>query len=158
MTLEVKIGAFARTYSENNTDIVCDMFSTECDCTCDKERIETVGKVVPVAETMEVRERAELPESAKSVIACWVEPGPPPECDEAGNLVARPKFCMFARDEDGIPEYFEKTFEQKTGANIPPGSTVPHTDVEMTTENASASISEAARRSGSRWSWMGASS
>ncbi|HPD89361.1 MAG TPA: DUF3794 domain-containing protein [Oscillospiraceae bacterium] len=142
MTLEVKIGAFARTYSENNTDIVCDMFSTECDCTCDKERIETVGKVVPVAETMEVRERAELPESAKSVIACWVEPGPPPECDEAGNLVARPKFCMFARDEDGIPEYFEKTFEQKTGANIPPGSTVPLTDVDMTTENASASISE----------------
>ena len=141
LTLEVRIGAFARTYSENDADVVCDMFSTDCDCRCDRERIETVGKVVPVAETVEVRERAEIPESVKSLIACWVEPGPPPETDGAGNLVAKPKFCMLARDEDGVPEYFEKTFEQKVGTNIPPGSTVPLTDVDLTAENASASVS-----------------
>ena len=106
--IKVKVGIFARVYRKEKTEYVNDMFSTEYDINEEKEKIFVIKEAIPLSFSETVYEKIDLPEEAEEIIDIWAEPGTA-EIKTGEKPAFNIKFCMFVKDGDGNPLYFEKT-------------------------------------------------
>ena len=110
--IRVKINIFARAYRKETLKYVKDMFSSEYETKTEKEKLCVINEAVPVVFTENIIESPELPESAETVTDIWVE-ALQPKLNHEGKIAFTAKICMFAKDEDENPLYFEKTVERE---------------------------------------------
>ena len=110
--IKVKIGIFARAYRKENLSCIKDMFSSEYEMKTEKEKISFINEAVPISFTENIFEKPELPESAESVTDIWTEVSSPKITIE-GKISFSVKICMFAKDGEGNPLYFEKILEKE---------------------------------------------
>ena len=112
INIKVKTGIFARVYRKEGADFVVDMFSTDYETRTEKEKFSVINEAVPVSETETFYERFELPETAETVTDIWLEPNVP-EIGTDGKIILNAKLCMFAKDSDNSPVYFEKLLSKE---------------------------------------------
>lgn len=112
VNIKVKIGIFTRVYRKSTLGYVTDMFSTEYETKCEKARLSMMDSAVPVSVTENIYEKPELPETAESVMDMWTEVSSPRVTPE-GKIAFEAKICMFAKDAEENPLYFEKTIERE---------------------------------------------
>ena len=115
--IKVKIGIFARVYRKNSVDYVEDMFSTKYETKTEKAKLSAMTEAIPVFKEEIISEKFDIPESAKTVTDIWLETGLT-KIGSEGQIVLPAKVCMFAKDEDESPVYFEKNIEKKIAAEI----------------------------------------
>ena len=111
--VKLKVGIFARVYRKEPAEFVSDMFSTDYDIKTETEKITFVNKAFPVSVTEKLSEKIELPEAVEEVTDIWAE-SEIPEISSEGKIKTGTKICLFAKDLDGMPVYFEKTFAKET--------------------------------------------
>ena len=112
VVVKLKVGIFARVYRKETAEFVSDMFSTDYEAKIEKERITVINEAFPVFEKESFFEKFELPETAEKILDIWIENGSP-EIFAEGKIVLKPKICLFGKDSDGTPVYFEKTCEKE---------------------------------------------
>ena len=112
LNIRIKIGIFARVYRKTKTDFVSDMFSTDFESKVEREKISVINEAIPVSVTEKFFEKFELPETAEEVIDVWMEPKVP-EIGKDGKIIIGADLCMFAKDPDGNPLYFEKELSKE---------------------------------------------
>ena len=110
--VKLKVGIFARVYRKENAEFVSDMFSTDYETKIGTEKISVLNEAFPISAVEPIFEKFELPETAETVIDMWVENDAPKFLPE-GKILLRPKVCLFAKDSDGTPVYFEKAAEKE---------------------------------------------
>lgn len=110
--IKVKIGIFARVYRNETSNFVSDMFSTDYETKLEKKKITVIDAAFPVAVTDTVFERFELPETVESVTDMWLE-NTSPAAFENGKISYAARVCLFAKDPDGTPIYFERMLERE---------------------------------------------
>ncbi len=110
--IKVKIGIFARVYRRETSNFVSDMFSTEYETKLEKKKITVIDSAFAVAVTDTVFEKFELPETVESVTDMWLE-NTPPKALENGKISYTARVCLFAKDPDGTPIYFERMLERE---------------------------------------------
>ncbi len=110
--IKVKIGIFARAYKKEPVTFIKDMFSSEYESRTEEGKLLLLEKAVPVSLTENIFEKPELPESAEDVTDMWMEVSQP-KITEEGKIAFSAKICMFAKDEDESPLYFEKAVERE---------------------------------------------
>lgn len=110
--VKIKVGIFARVYRKERIDFIEDMFSTDFETKIEKGKISIISEALPFSSTETFFERFDLPESAKTVTDIWTEPNEPGMTQE-GKIILGTKICMFAKDEDESPVYFEKNIEKE---------------------------------------------
>ncbi len=110
--IKIKVGIFARVYRKENLEFVSDMFSTECETNIQKGKITVINEAVPIFINDAFFEKLDLPETAESITDIWLETDTPKvSSDEKSVLPIR--ICLFAKDSDGMPIYFERTTERE---------------------------------------------
>lgn len=112
LNVRVKIGIFARVYRKAKTDFVSDMFSADFESKVERAKISVINEAVPVSVGEKIFEKFELPEAAEEVIDIWMEPKVP-EIGQEGKILLNADLCMFAKDSDGSPVYFEKEISRE---------------------------------------------
>ncbi len=112
VNVKVKVGIFARVYRKNRIDFIEDMFSTDYETRLEKEKLSVITEAVPVSATEAFFEKFDLPESAKTVSDIWLETAAA-KITPDGKINLPAKLCMFAKDEDENPLYFEKNIERE---------------------------------------------
>ena len=112
LNIKIKIGIFARVYRKAKTDFVSDMFSENFESKAEREKISVINEAVPVSMTEKILEKFELPETAEEVLDIWIEPKVP-EIAPDGKILINAELCMFAKDNDGNPVYFEKEISRE---------------------------------------------
>lgn len=112
VNIRLKIGIFARAYRKNPVEYITDMFSTDYETKCEKGKLSVMDSAVPVSMTENLYEKFELPEAAESVTDMWTEVSSPRVTPE-GKIAFDAKLCMFAKDAEENPLYFEKTVERE---------------------------------------------
>ena len=110
--IKLKIGIFARAYRKENILCISDMFSSEYEMKTEREKLTVLREAVPVSFTENIIEKPELPESVESVTDIWTEVFAPKITPE-GKIAFTAKICMFAKDGEENPLYFEKTVEKE---------------------------------------------
>ena len=112
LNIRVKTGIFARVYRKERADFVADMFSTDFESRAEKEKFSVINEAIPVSAAETFFERFELPETAETVTDIWLEPDVP-EITGDGKIVLGARLCMFAKDGDESPVYFEKMLSRE---------------------------------------------
>ncbi len=107
VNIKVKTGIFARVYRKEQANFVVDMFSTDFETGTEKEKFSVISEAIPVSDSETFFEKFELPETAETVTDIWLEPEIP-EITAEGKILLGAKLCMFAKDGDESPVYFEK--------------------------------------------------
>ena len=115
--VKVRVGIFARVYRKEHENFVSDMFSSDYETKIEKEKFSVITEAIPVSKTENINEKIELPETAKNITDIWFEPEDPTVKPD-GKIVFGAKICMFAKDEDGNPVYFERTSEKEIRSAI----------------------------------------
>lgn len=115
--IKIKIGIFARAYRKEKMICISDMFSSEYEMKTEKEKLTVLKEAVPVSFTENVFEKPELPESVESVTDIWTEVSAPKIIPE-GKINFSAKICMFAKDAEENPLYFEKTVEKELDSPV----------------------------------------
>ena len=110
--VKLKVGIFARAYRKEAAEFVSDMFSTDYEAKIEKEKITVINEAFPVLEKEPFFEKLELPETAERVLDIWIE-NDFLKLSAEGKIVLKPKICLFGKDFDGAPVYFEKTCEKE---------------------------------------------
>ncbi|MBQ7875641.1 MAG: DUF3794 domain-containing protein [Oscillospiraceae bacterium] len=110
--IKLKVGIFARAYRKNSVEYLTDMFSTDYESKCERGRLSVMDSAMPISMTENIYEKFELPESAETVTDMWTEVSSPRVTAE-GKIAFDAKLCMFAKDADENPLYFEKTVERE---------------------------------------------
>ena len=111
--VKLKVGIFAKVYRKEQVEFVSDMFSTDYDIKTETEMITFVNKAFPVLVTEKLNEKIELPETVEEVIDIWME-NEIPKISSERKAKIETRICLFAKDSDGLPVYFEKPFEKET--------------------------------------------
>ena len=112
INIKIKIGIFARVYRKSQINYIEDMFSTKYEMKTEKAKLFAVTEAVPLFIEEPGFEKFDLPESAETVTDLWLEAGCP-KIDSEGKIRLPAKLCMFAKDEDENPVYFEKNIEKE---------------------------------------------
>ena len=112
VNVKVKVGIFARVYRKDRTEYVTDMFSTDYEAKIEKGKFSVINEAIPVSLTETVFEKFDLPEAAETVTDLWTEVSSPKVTAE-GKIAFDAKLCMFAKDAEENPLYFEKTVEKE---------------------------------------------
>ncbi len=112
VNIKLKTGIFARVYRKSSADFVTDMFSSEYETKTEKGKLSVISEAVPVSATESVFERFDLPESVENVLDIWAEVNQP-KINGEGKICFEAKLCMFAKDGDENPLYFEKKLEKE---------------------------------------------
>ena len=112
ISLKIKIGIFARVYRKENFKYISDMFSTEYEAKTEKEKITVINEAFPLSMTEPFFEKIDLPETADKVIDMWIE-NDSSKISQDGKIFIATKLCLFAKDPDGTPVYFEKLVEKE---------------------------------------------
>ena len=110
--VKLKIGISARVYRKERADFISDMFSTDYELKTEREKMSFIGKAFPISKTEQFSEKIDLPETAETVMDIWTENGAL-KFSSDGKAFFETKVCLFAKDSDGTPVYFEKAFERK---------------------------------------------
>lgn len=110
--IKIKVGIFARVYRKETAEFVSDMFSTDFETKAEKGKINFINEAFPLSVTEPVFEKFDLPETAEKVLDIWLENNLP-KVSEEGKVCFSSKLCLFAKDSDGTPVYFEKLLERE---------------------------------------------
>ncbi len=113
--LKIKVGIFARVYRKENFKYISDMFSTEYETKCETEKISVINEAFPLSVTEPFFEKFDLPETAEKIIDIWIE-NDSSRISPEGKICFSVKLCLFAKDSDGMPVYFERTIEKEIGS------------------------------------------
>ncbi len=112
LVIKLKVGIFARVYRKETAEFVSDLFSTEYESKIEKEKINVINEAFPILEKEAFFEKFDLPETAETVMDIWIE-NDTPKISSEGKIVLKPRICLFGKDSDGTPVYFEKTAEKE---------------------------------------------
>ncbi len=115
--VKLKIGIFARVYRTGTAEYITDMFSTDCESKAEKGKLSVLSEAVPVSVTETIYEKFDLPEGTEDIIHIWVEPSSP-DFNAEGKICLPVKLCLFARDGDNSPIYFEKELLKEVPAPL----------------------------------------
>ncbi|MBR5872592.1 MAG: DUF3794 domain-containing protein, partial [Oscillospiraceae bacterium] len=110
--IKVKVGIFARVYRKEKTEFISDMFSTEFETKPEKTKLLVINEALPISVSEQIFEKFDLPEGIEDVTDIWVETKNPKVSGE-GKIELCSKLCMFAKDGEGAPLYFEKEIEKE---------------------------------------------
>lgn len=140
---EVTLETEACVTKPGRTAAVTDAYSTSCEASYSVRPI-TLLRRLEELHLQELREETmELPEEAEEVLDLWCEPARFSSQTENGEWVLSGKYliCLFARDKEGAPLYFERPLELTASRPIPPECsnvfagvrvTVPETEYSLT--------------------------
>lgn len=109
--IKVRTGIFARVYRKETKDYIADIFSSDYESKAEKSVVEVINGAIPVSEKETVYEKFDLPEAVCAVTDMWLEAEEPLLSNE-GKIILKAKLCMFAKDSDKNPVYFEKELER----------------------------------------------
>lgn len=111
--VKTKVGIFARVYRKSEAEFVTDMFSSDYDCSVEKDDMNLIGEVFPITVTENIFEKMELPENFEKMIDVWAEIPKAPTLADEGKISFFVKLCVLAENSDGETEYYEKSLEKE---------------------------------------------
>lgn len=109
--IKLKVGIHARVYRKEKLSFITDMFSTDFETAQEKMKISFQDDAIPFSETETVFEKIDLPETVEQVTDIWTE-ADSPLIDGEERIAIPLRLCMFARDFEGNPVFFEKSTEK----------------------------------------------
>ena len=112
VNVKIKVGIFARVYRKDEFKYISDMFSTEYETKTEKGKIAVINGAFPISVTEPFFEKFDLPETAEKILDIWTENNFS-KISAEGKICLNIKLCLFAKDPDGTPAYFEKLVEKE---------------------------------------------
>lgn len=115
INIRIKVGIYSRVYRKEKLSFISDMFSCDYETKQQRTKLFIIDEALPVSEEETFAEKIDLPETVKTVTDIWTETDFPRLLPE-GKIVLPLRFCMFAKDFEGNPVFFEKTTEKEMDA------------------------------------------